>query len=607
MTELYIDGVAVVLPFDFSTEIKVENSFLTKNGEYTYDIRLPLNNPINAKLYEHLHRVNNVTDIKNKRQAVLIADNRVLVNGTEVITDWANDYVSIQLVSGNSELNYLIQGDKKISELDLGTVLYHGLSDNSVFKNSINLQYPNCDYVSAPVYVRSTGEILNNWRLRSLVDGTSIPELQESSRWIAQPYLCTIVRKILGVLGYSVTSNQLEESIYSQLVIVHDVNTDEYAKMMPGWTVKEFFENLERLLNLCLVVNNKKKTVSLVFANRFYINAPEVHLSAVEDEYEVDTFADPEATMATGNVKYDFPDSEYYRYACLSEAVMKRCDTAEFAGMYAAGVFLNENKPPRTIAIDTSSNRQYVYKELISDNTWGGTFNMQQVNQFASLDRGSANEIVLKMIPCGISYVNTTFYTSEGNEGNRSEWMATLESPSSVSEDSTLDSVIDMLESGVNETSESASPIALAFWLGRIQIVGGAGLEYPTMLPDSFVDWPLGGGYAVGYDTKSLRLPILERELYIGTFSIDTGKQYTFYTSDPNLPSANAVFVIRNKRFVCREMVFQINKGAKQKRWKLVCHPIDMTDAEAYKRWILTDGKWRDGGVWLDDGRWLDE
>lgn len=35
-------------------------------------------------------------------------------------------------------------------------------------------------------------------------------------------------------------------------------------------------------------------------------------------------------------------------------------------------------------------------------------------------------------------------------------------------------------------------------------------------------------------------------------------------------------------------------------------YPIRISDVEAEKRWILTDGKWRDGGTWLDSGRWLD-
>ena len=77
MTELFIAGVSVVLPKDFSVQVKRENSFVTKNGEYTYDITLPLTNRVNAELYKHLNRLNSIQEIVEKRSAVLMADNRV--------------------------------------------------------------------------------------------------------------------------------------------------------------------------------------------------------------------------------------------------------------------------------------------------------------------------------------------------------------------------------------------------------------------------------------------------------------------------------------------------------------------------------------------------
>lgn len=57
----------------------------------------------------------NITDRPaTKRKAVLVADNRVYLNGTEIITGWTDTKVSIQLVSGNSELNYFVGSDELI-------------------------------------------------------------------------------------------------------------------------------------------------------------------------------------------------------------------------------------------------------------------------------------------------------------------------------------------------------------------------------------------------------------------------------------------------------------------------------------------------------------
>ena len=98
MTELYIDGVSVVLPDNFSTTIKRENPFFTHSGEYSYDITLSLKEKTNAALFAHLNRLNSISELKSKRKAVLIANNRVYCNGTEVVTGWTETTVSIQVV-----------------------------------------------------------------------------------------------------------------------------------------------------------------------------------------------------------------------------------------------------------------------------------------------------------------------------------------------------------------------------------------------------------------------------------------------------------------------------------------------------------------------------
>lgn len=147
MTELIIDGTHAVLPQDFSASVKRENPLFTKNGEYTYDITLQLSNPTNASLYEHLNRLTSVTEVRSERSAVLIADNRVYCNGTEVITAWTDDTVSIQIASGNSELNYVIGGDLMISFLDMKETV----PDLLTARTYIEKHYPEVDYNLAPV------------------------------------------------------------------------------------------------------------------------------------------------------------------------------------------------------------------------------------------------------------------------------------------------------------------------------------------------------------------------------------------------------------------------------------------------------------------------
>ena len=69
MTNLYINGVAVVLPSGFSISVKQENAFFTKNGEYTYDIELSLQDPVNARLYGFLNRLNTTERPRNETES----------------------------------------------------------------------------------------------------------------------------------------------------------------------------------------------------------------------------------------------------------------------------------------------------------------------------------------------------------------------------------------------------------------------------------------------------------------------------------------------------------------------------------------------------------
>ena len=613
MVSLYIAGVEAVLPSDFATEIKIENSFFTKNGEYTYEFKLPLNNPTNAALYSHLHRLNNASEIKEKRQAVLVADNRCYINGTEIITDWTDDSVSIQLASGNSELNYLIGASLQVSFLNMGTA---ELTDESgrvaLYTQSLKGSYPEYDYVAAPV--STPAGILNEWRFGQTSSGYSLRLADDTIR-IVQPYLCAIVRRMLTALGYTIGVNQLEESRYSQLIVVHDVNTLEYAKMLPGWSVKDFFENLERMFNLVLVVNNKSRTVDIIFANRFYLAAEEVHLSAVEDEYEVDVDEDNADLMTNANIGYDLPDSDYFRFAKMNDSLVNLCDKVESPSLLTLGVYFMNNKPMRTIGIDISTDRQYVYRPYQLPNFQGGMFPMREVNQYANLDKGG-EEVTLKFIPCAQVFHIIPCYDAGGERVGDYLWhIPSIEGNTTAEgDDVSALNMTELIESGKTDSGQSGSGrLSLAFWHGcRTENAIGPALPvtYPLAMSDNMfqvLTEQLEGAPMVVVDSEySLRLSVLDAELYSGVYNIDTTKAYKFYTSDPNLPDARLIFVIRNKRFVCREMNFSIAQGQKQKRWSLTCYPIDIADAEAYKRWILTDGKWRDGGVWLDDGRWLD-
>lgn len=119
MTELFIDNKSVTLPQGLDLKIKQQNPLITKNGTFTLDLTLSLLERNNSILYKHIERLQAAAAFDN-RKALLISDGHIIINGTEAFISNTNEEVKIQLLSGNSELNYFMGTDAYISSLDLG-------------------------------------------------------------------------------------------------------------------------------------------------------------------------------------------------------------------------------------------------------------------------------------------------------------------------------------------------------------------------------------------------------------------------------------------------------------------------------------------------------
>ena len=83
MTELYIAGQAVVLPENLSMTLTEDNPEITNNGDFSWDVEVSLLNPVNAKIFKHLNRIN-ITVISISLDAKLVVDNKIR-NGKIII------------------------------------------------------------------------------------------------------------------------------------------------------------------------------------------------------------------------------------------------------------------------------------------------------------------------------------------------------------------------------------------------------------------------------------------------------------------------------------------------------------------------------------------
>lgn len=601
MTQLLIAGVEVTLPQNFTVTVKRENSFFTKNGEYTYDCTLRLDNPTNRTLYGFLQRLNKTDQLDTKRTAVLITDGHVYARGTEIITRWTQESVTIQIVSGESELNYFIGQDQKIEELDLGEI------ETTVTLISPTDSFPDVEFC-LPTIRSQSGYVYNRYVRGHIMAGrrtgnTIIP----GSDLRPQPYLCALLRRLMDALGYTVTENHLENTQFKNLFLVNTIFTTEYAKMLPGWTVKDFLTEVERLTGVVFITDNLNKTCAILLKTQFYANARQFTVRNVVDAYEAESQDDDsrEAEFTTSDVSYDMPDGYWSKIVQLPEGYLEAADVEEFDFVNIDTAISDFKK----VYKDRVTGRYYIkvsreYEVQQQNTTATDTFRIE-LNQYGNLDREDTDSTLeLKIVPAPMAWLGMVgcevvdIGTSDGYKSYGEESAQTEESTESEGAEGDIRSF---------EKKEAAAiDLYCAFHNGSV-----LGNNTPVAYTDAYhaliqaLLYPMIVDAILGPE-GSLRLKDLNDSYYQGGYEIDTRHAITFETYDPNVIDPRQVYVIRNRRYVVRDIEETITTEGRQKKWKLTCYPITITDTAIENRWVLTDGVWDDGGVWLDDGRWND-
>lgn len=609
MTNLYIDGIAVVLPSEFTITVKQENAFFTKNGEYTYDIELSLLVPENAKLYGFLNRLNITERPATKRKAVLVADNRVYLNGTEIITGWTDTKVSIQLVSGNSELNYFIGSDELISTLAMKET--NPVVNGSVSTDYVKKTYPEVDYNLMMTYDSLHQVDKNIWLYRLYNNDVNNPyagyivqkEDIQPYDYIPQPYLCAYMRELLKALGYTLEYNAIEDTPYKNVYIVHVCETYKWNEMLPGWTAKDFLQNIETMFNGSFLIDHRTRTASFLLNISYLSKVRNVHLQNVIDEYTVESEEEEEADAINSTIKYKLPSTEYYKLRCLPDVVKEAARQKSINGDLFTFFAKPENQVTDTIFDYKSVNRKIIYLEGS-----GIMSNLEMVDELASLVRENAeSELELEFVPAELT--ERAFYM-EGIDPD-DFYLGQYYIPSvSVSDDEPDETTYDSIHNMVNnlsEKTESKSNIFLAFFRGLnpVQIGVMPANSYPLAFIDRFfptTSWPA----TLPSDYPTFNLVEMEKYFYSNAYKIDRKNPVKITCYDSNLYPASSVFEIFNRRYLAKEIECTIGPNGRTQAWTGTFYPASISDTEVEQRWILADGKWRDGGVWLDNGRWLD-
>lgn len=593
MIRLLIDGQEVALPDDFSFTLYEENPVYTKNGQYTYDLTLSLKNFRNARIYEHIDRVNIKKDIQYNRSAVLWVDNKIRLNGTEVILGFGDSDVKIFLVSGKSELNFLIESDTKIRSLDLGTAERYSADSWSevYFKiwDDLQLSYPNRDWQLLPYYTNEQDIQSGNNPFCLFVGNTysfyNSPNAPWNDRYIAmynprysrqvpQPYLCFIIKKILESLGYNLVYNSLaEHPVLKNLYIVHGFQILEFSKMLPDWTVKDFLSKIEQQFDCTFIIDTNTRNIHLLFNFEAAEDVFGRQTLIIKDEYNVEKDSNNRRNVRISNIGYNLDSDTYYKYMDLGYDIRKDSES-EDVDMTISDFINYINTNPSSVKKNT------LYK--IENNSFiiydtGSELTIKKVDSFKSyLNDESKSELDIEfdIIPAAMTYGYIKTLSSVGNPGPEVDYWAQVPIaadfdplfPYGVEPDPVQDPDIDIQSiiegDSSNTTGNIPTKIRLAIYDGVHKVdatdtSAGKDVYYPIAYVESLTEYVQeikNERYFANKDINPFRLNYLIDEIYSKFESIDTTMPYKFSFELKDDFDIRAVFIIRNREFICSKI-----------------------------------------------------
>ena len=574
MTDLMIDGVHVDLPEGFSVQAKRENCFFTKSGEYTYDIELPMTSKTNQKLYGFLNRWSTQKMPRLNRKAILTADNRVYLRGTEVITGWTDRSVKVQLVSGNSELNWLVTDELLLSDLDtLGEDLSGWDADLSGWEPEQRLiteTYPDIP-LAVPFVAGADGEKMNEW----VWDDTQHRWVGAASGFYGMPFLCRYLQMVVEGLGYAMSTNELDKTLAAHIILIHSQKETKWWKLFPGMTVKDFLVAVEQTFNVTFMVDQKKKAVRVVSNLNALSSDKRVFIDKVGDEYECVTGDDDEVEelmydSTSFELSYDLPSSDYYNQAHLSDYVKEvamRYDAISldydnlFNGPYITSNLiywcLNEEDPAR-----------YDYHFTQGDHSWPAWHLVDTLRSYVVGD--GQVKLKMKMVP------------AETMADDRYIYMVAGDTAPKVDGELKLDDILSLTE----KPKGDAGVIRMALYTGltavqRPRLFCPIAYTDHTMqskhFPVDVFDKDSEPSHITGLD---LRPSTMAREFFVGKgrdYTIDVEHEYHVKCYGEIPQDITSIFVIKHRTFVCRSIEYTIGPDGVKKEWTGTFYAINVS------------------------------
>lgn len=340
MVEIYVEGKLAAIKEGSSFEYIVENRAFTGADDYTMNISFPLDGcPQNVEIFGLVNR-KDVEEGEANFNCDIREDDKIFKTGLLTVTEISEVEVKCQFLEGRSMHNFSKTFDEiYINELDLGEY-------DKVNKHYITIEQAIGDidsgnnFVSLPWVNNSSGNMQNamKWneqqnRMEWDFVQKQVRDFSEGHAWStrtdtclsSQPYLIFITKKICEAVGYYFDFASWESSQMKYVIICNAVpyawDDRRWATILPHWTVKEYFQQLEYLLKGEFNWDHKEKKVAFNFKSDILSGIEDVKIENVVDEFSAEVTKEDESEfigsydikMANpGHRKANYMDCEWY-------------------------------------------------------------------------------------------------------------------------------------------------------------------------------------------------------------------------------------------------------------------------------------------------------
>ena len=595
--QIFINNQIAAIKQGSSFDYVAENRLFSGADSYTLAITFPLKDcPQNQAIFGFINRKD--VAVNTILFDCEIRDKAFVKYGSVTITEINESEVKCQFLEGRSVQNFEVTFDEiYINELELG------YPDTS--RDLMTCDYPYSHdssdgqgYLALPWVNNNTGNIQNKWKAHHTLWADRVHGLS------FQPYMWYLLDLIFAEVGYSWDSTPLRNHTkWGYLLCCNTVpyawGIRNWARALPHWTLTEFLEQLELLMECEFDIDHSAHSVTISWSYNKVVSSGLVVIDNVVNEFSaVPTEAEQCKYQGQQARKYSDCSHRMWKYMSCPAVVKKMQSLAstyqhEFntVALMVSANGLQKFKNGTQDVNEFGFNRLYHAKDvdmywslrvLKREYTWHEDLGLytyywwaawQAINQFGPTNPDASGAQEVKIVPCWLDEV-----INERKGVKR--LMLFLDCPDMEIDDGMNDDDESTFDPEANkeymmnefnsypcyyashsesEKQEFFDKIYVGFWKKN----ANGSYSFTDGDQNDFTHWPfpVRDKVEIDLDWTVYRNNLLSLRFNHDAVStaaqarkIDPTRKYTFKWLSDDIPNPRAVFLIQGRKYVCEQI-----------------------------------------------------